>query len=92
MGKHMDSIVVDNEKVAQDCIQYLRTEHIGIATFIPLDSVSVSEINERYRYGSYLLLSSQMAATLAEPLSWSSMSLTSTHSSRYEFFKKKLFP
>ena len=49
MGKHMDSIVVDTEKVGQDCIRYLRDERVGVATFIPLDTVVVSEINDRYR-------------------------------------------
>ena len=49
MGKNMDAIVVDTEKVGLDCIQYLRQERVGVATFIPLDTIVVSEVNERLR-------------------------------------------
>ena len=50
MGKNMDAVVVDTEKTGTDCIQYLRQERVGIATFIPLDTIMVPEINERFRH------------------------------------------
>ena len=38
-GGHLASIVVDNGKTAQTCIQYLREQHLGVATFLPLDKI-----------------------------------------------------
>jgi structural maintenance of chromosome 1 len=45
----MDAIVVEDEQTASDCIQYMREQHIGTATFLPLNSLSLSPINDRYR-------------------------------------------
>ncbi|KAK5016555.1 Structural maintenance of chromosomes protein 1, partial [Cryomyces antarcticus] len=39
LGRHFDAIVVDTEKTAKDCIQYLRDQRAGQATFIPLDTI-----------------------------------------------------
>jgi structural maintenance of chromosome 1 len=49
MGKNMDAIVVDNEKTAIDCIAYMRDQRAGQATFLPLDTISVKPVNEKYR-------------------------------------------
>jgi structural maintenance of chromosome 1 len=49
MGKNMDSIVVDSEKTAIDCINYMRDQRAGQATFLPLDTISVKPIQEKYR-------------------------------------------
>ena len=38
-GSRTDSIVVDNEDVAKECIEYLRANELGIATFLPLNKV-----------------------------------------------------
>jgi len=38
-GKDMDAIVVPNKQVGFDCIQYLRDQRIGTATFLPLDGL-----------------------------------------------------
>eukprot|EP00814_Leptocylindrus_danicus_P018697 CAMPEP_0116038318 /NCGR_PEP_ID=MMETSP0321-20121206/22716_1 /TAXON_ID=163516 /ORGANISM="Leptocylindrus danicus var. danicus, Strain B650" /LENGTH=1452 /DNA_ID=CAMNT_0003516967 /DNA_START=35 /DNA_END=4393 /DNA_ORIENTATION=+ len=38
-GKNMDAVVVDTRATAQDCIKYLREQRIGVATFLPLDSL-----------------------------------------------------
>ena len=45
LGRHFDSIVVDNEKTAKDCIQYLRDQRRGQATFIPLDTIQWKTVN-----------------------------------------------
>lgn len=37
----MDAIVVDTKQTGFDCIQYLRTNQIGTATFLPLDALQV---------------------------------------------------
>ncbi|KAJ3113857.1 Structural maintenance of chromosomes protein 1 [Phlyctochytrium bullatum] len=49
LGKNMDSIIVDTEKTGIDCIQYLREQRIGVATFLPLDTLNVKPVNEKYR-------------------------------------------
>ena len=48
-GRHHDSIVVETEKVAKECIQYLRDQRLGQATFIPLDSIQVQAVNPNLR-------------------------------------------
>lgn len=48
-GKHMDAIVVDTKQTGFNCIQYLRAHCVGTASFIPLDSVRPSPVNERLR-------------------------------------------
>lgn len=45
LGRHFDSIVVDTERTAKDCIQYLRDQRAGQATFIPLDTIQVRAVN-----------------------------------------------
>ena len=37
LGKSLSFIVVDNENVAEKCILHLKKEHIGWATFLPLN-------------------------------------------------------
>lgn len=45
LGRHFDAIVVDTEKTAKDCIQYLRDQRAGQGTFIPLDTIQVKAVN-----------------------------------------------
>ncbi|KAI9778850.1 MAG: Structural maintenance of chromosomes protein 1 [Candelina submexicana] len=49
LGRHFDAVVVDNEKTAKDCIQYLRDQRAGQATFIPLDSIQVKPISSNLK-------------------------------------------
>ncbi|MDY6777811.1 MAG: chromosome segregation SMC family protein [Candidatus Nanohaloarchaea archaeon] len=39
-GKRMDNIIVQSEDVATKCVNYLKRNNIGRATFLPLDKVS----------------------------------------------------
>lgn len=39
LGKNFNSIIVDNLNTAQNCIDYLKKQRSGLASFIPLDSV-----------------------------------------------------
>ena len=50
-GKDMDAIVVDTKKTAFECIQYLRDQRVGTATFLPLDGLKVPSPQsiERFR-------------------------------------------
>jgi len=49
MGKAMDAIVVDDEKTAKECIQYMREQRAGTATFLPLDVLRAKPIDDRLR-------------------------------------------
>jgi structural maintenance of chromosome 1 len=48
IGKHMDSVVVQDERTALHCIQYLKEQRIGVLTFIPLDA-KTKPLDERLR-------------------------------------------
>ncbi|KAJ3184408.1 Structural maintenance of chromosomes protein 1 [Gaertneriomyces sp. JEL0708] len=58
LGRNLDSIVVDSEKTAIECIDYLREQRIGKATFLPLDTIKPKSVNERLRQlqGAHLAL------------------------------------
>ncbi len=38
-GGHLSSVVVDGNNTAQGCIEYLRDQQLGVATFLPLGKV-----------------------------------------------------
>lgn len=41
MGKDVDSVIVDNERDALECIQYLKDQKLQPMTFIPLATCKV---------------------------------------------------
>ncbi len=45
LGREFDSIVVDTEKTATECIQYLKEGKRPPATFLPLDNIKVDAVN-----------------------------------------------
>lgn len=49
MGRHMDAIVVDDRQTAVDCLQYMKAQRAGVATFLPLDSIQAKPVVERLR-------------------------------------------
>jgi len=49
LGRNIDAIVVDEEKTAIDCIEYMRNQRAGQATFIPLDTIQVKPMNDKFR-------------------------------------------
>jgi structural maintenance of chromosome 1 len=49
LGRHTDAVIVEHEKVAIDCIEYMRTQRAGSATFIPLDTIEAKPVPERLR-------------------------------------------
>lgn len=49
MGKNMDAIVVDSEKTAIECINYMRDQRAGHATFLPIDTLISKPMNEKFR-------------------------------------------
>ncbi len=44
-GNRLQNIVVDNENVAAECIQYLKSNKLGSASFIPLNKIKSQEIS-----------------------------------------------
>ncbi len=58
MGKSMDAIVVDTEKTARECIQFMKEQHLASETFYPLDYIEATNLDERLRYTNifYLIL------------------------------------
>ncbi|KAL5498941.1 SMC1_1 [Sanghuangporus vaninii] len=49
LGRNIDAVVVDQEKTAIECIEYMRNQRAGQATFIPLDTIQVKPISDKYR-------------------------------------------
>ncbi|XP_010632638.1 structural maintenance of chromosomes protein 1B [Fukomys damarensis] len=48
-GRYMVAIVVSSEKVAKDCIRFLKEERAEPETFLALDYLDIKPINERLR-------------------------------------------
>ena len=49
LGRNIDAVIVENEKTAIECIQYLREQRRGQATFIPLDTIQFSALNSNLK-------------------------------------------
>ena len=49
LGGKSQNIVVANVKTASDCINLLKSQHLGRATFLPLDNLRYSLIDSRIR-------------------------------------------
>lgn len=49
LGRHFDAIVVDKEKTAKECIQHLRDQRAGQATFIPLETIQVKAFHSNMK-------------------------------------------
>nr|XP_004564522.3 structural maintenance of chromosomes protein 1B [Maylandia zebra] len=48
-GRYMNAIVVASEKVACECIAFIKEERRGRETFLPIDNLILSPLNERLR-------------------------------------------
>ncbi|XP_032378601.1 structural maintenance of chromosomes protein 1B [Etheostoma spectabile] len=48
-GRYMNAIVVASEKVARDCINFIKQERAEPETFLPIDYLEASPLNERLR-------------------------------------------
>ena len=49
LGRNAEAVVVNHEKTAVECIEFLRNQRAGQATFIPLDTIQTKPINDRLR-------------------------------------------
>ncbi|KAK4177484.1 putative structural maintenance of chromosomes protein [Triangularia setosa] len=45
LGREFDAVIVDTEKTALDCIQFLKDQRFPSMTFIPLDNIKVNTSN-----------------------------------------------
>ncbi|KAL2080887.1 hypothetical protein ACEWY4_022740 [Coilia grayii] len=48
-GRYMNAIVVTTEKVARECIKFVKQERAEPETFLPIDYLDVGRVNERLR-------------------------------------------
>ncbi|CAF3075869.1 unnamed protein product [Rotaria socialis] len=49
LGRNMDSIIVERETTVQSCLRYMKEHRYEPETFLPLDYIKVSPINEQLR-------------------------------------------
>ncbi|GME74440.1 unnamed protein product [Ambrosiozyma monospora] len=49
LGKNFDAIIVDTVSTANECIDYLKEQRLGVASFIPLDTVVARPPNNNLR-------------------------------------------
>ncbi|XP_054276656.1 structural maintenance of chromosomes protein 1A-like [Macrosteles quadrilineatus] len=49
LGKYMEAIVVDTEKTARLCIQFLKEHMLDPETFLPIDYIQTKSLKERLR-------------------------------------------
>jgi structural maintenance of chromosome 1 len=49
LGWHLDAIIVDTDKTAKECIQYLKEQKIGQFNFIPLDTITIKAVNQNLK-------------------------------------------
>lgn len=48
-GRNFDAVIVENEKTAIECIEYLKQQRRGQATFIPLDTIQFTAASSSLR-------------------------------------------
>lgn len=62
-GRYMNAIVVSSEKVARDCIRFVKEERAEPETFLPIDYLDVSQwTQERLFVGPLLNLKNNKTA------------------------------
>lgn len=49
LGRNFDAVIVENEDTAIDCINYMKQQRKGQATFLPLDTVQFTAINSNLK-------------------------------------------
>ncbi|OAG10318.1 putative cohesin complex subunit [Paraphaeosphaeria sporulosa] len=49
LGWHMDAVLVDTDKTARDCVQFLKEGKLGQMSFLPLDSLTVQSANQNLK-------------------------------------------
>ncbi|XP_035731098.1 structural maintenance of chromosomes protein 1A-like isoform X1 [Vespa mandarinia] len=49
LWKHRDAIIVKTEKVAKQCIEYLKRQQISVETFLPLDSLKIQSLSDQLK-------------------------------------------
>ncbi|KAK2579448.1 hypothetical protein KPH14_002655 [Odynerus spinipes] len=50
LWKYKDAIIVKTEKVAKQCISYLKEQQISVETFLPLDSLKVKPLSKNLQH------------------------------------------
>ena len=53
LGRNMDSIVVERETTVQSCLRYMKEHRYEPETFLPLDYIKVTPVNDQLRFVLY---------------------------------------
>jgi chromosome segregation ATPase len=56
LGRNMDSIVVERETTVQSCLRYMKEHRYEPETFLPLDYIKVTPVNEQLRLANLSIL------------------------------------
>ncbi|OCT88037.1 structural maintenance of chromosomes protein 1B [Xenopus laevis] len=67
-GKYMNAIVVSTEKVARDCVKFLKQERAEPETFLALDYLDIKQINEKLREIKGAKMMIDLVQTVSAPL------------------------
>lgn len=49
LGKDFDAVIVDTISTATECIEYMKEQRLGVASFIPLDTVKIQPLDSNLR-------------------------------------------
>mgnify|MGYP004706611953 CR=1 FL=1 len=49
LGKNFDSIIVDTLSTATECIEYMKEQRLGVASFIPLNTIKIQPLDSNLR-------------------------------------------
>jgi structural maintenance of chromosome 1 len=55
LGRNMDSIIVERETTVQSCLRYMKEHRYEPETFLPLDYIKVTPVNEQLRFVLHFL-------------------------------------
>ncbi|KAJ2399543.1 Structural maintenance of chromosomes protein 1, partial [Coemansia sp. RSA 2559] len=53
LGRHLDAIVVNSQSTAIECINYMKEQRAGQATFLPLDTLQPPPISDNLRHAHH---------------------------------------
>ncbi|KAJ2558958.1 Structural maintenance of chromosomes protein 1 [Coemansia sp. RSA 1933] len=53
LGRHLDAIVVDTQSTAIECINYMKEQRAGQATFLPLDTLQPPHLSDSLRHAHH---------------------------------------
>ena len=49
LGRHFESVVVDTNKTANECIEHIKEQRLGILTFLPVDTIQAKGVSSNLK-------------------------------------------